>query len=91
MTGSQRHEIGGSTPRESAFRPQELGYAIAIHPGDDLLQAIAGIVAAMCELSGRDRADYPLGTPVDFFNRVGMVEWAEIDRRCANHEAGSWA
>lgn len=81
---------GGLTPHESASRLKELGYAIAIYPGDALIKATAAMVAAMCELSGANPADYALNTPVDLFNLLGMAEWAEIDRRYANHEASSW-
>ena len=82
--------LGGLTPLESATRLQELGYAVAIHPGNALAQATFGMLSAMCELTGRDPADLLPRGPADFFNLVGLAEWAEIDQRYADKEAPSW-
>jgi 2-methylisocitrate lyase-like PEP mutase family enzyme len=83
--------VGGLTPLQSASRLQELGYAIAIHPGDALARAALGMLAAMCELNGSNPAEHLPTKPEDFFNVVGLAEWAEIDRRYAKEGAGSWA
>lgn len=83
--------LGGLTPLESATRLQELGYAVAIHPGNALVQATLGMLGAMCELNGRDPADLLPRGPADFFNLVGLAEWAEIDQRYADKETPSWA
>ena len=83
--------LGGLTPLESATRLQELGYAVAIHPGNALAQATFGMLNAMCELTGRDPADLLPRGPADFFNLVGLAEWAEIDQRYADKETPSWA
>jgi 2-methylisocitrate lyase-like PEP mutase family enzyme len=83
--------LGGLTPLQSAARLQELGYAVAIHPGDALARATFGMLAAMCELNGRDAADLLPGGPADFFDLVGLAEWAAIDQRYADEEAASWA
>ncbi|WP_433733275.1 isocitrate lyase/PEP mutase family protein [Nocardia sp. CA-129566] len=83
--------LGGVTPLESHSRLQALGYAIAIHPADALMRATVGIVEAMCELTDGNSADHSPNAPADFFNLVGMAEWAEIDQRYANREAVPWA
>src|SRR6202020_2457425 len=44
--------LGGLTPLESASRLQELGYAIAIHPSNLLMQATFGMLQGLCELNG---------------------------------------
>ena len=44
--------LGGMTPLESASRLQELGYAIAIHPGNLLMPATFGMLQSLCELNG---------------------------------------
>src|ERR1700742_5047006 len=46
--------LGGMTPLESASRLQELGYAIAIHPGNLLAQATFGMLQSLCDLNGSD-------------------------------------
>src|ERR1700754_4399034 len=48
--------LGGMTPLESASRLQELGYAIAIHPSNLLMQATFGMMHSLCELNGSDLA-----------------------------------
>jgi 2-methylisocitrate lyase-like PEP mutase family enzyme len=83
--------VGGLTPLQSAARLQELGYAVAIHPGNALARATFGILAAMCELTGGDPADLAPGGPGDFFDLVGLAEWAAIDQRYADKEVSSWA
>jgi 2-methylisocitrate lyase-like PEP mutase family enzyme len=83
--------LGGLTPLQSAARLQQLGYAVAIHPSDALARATFGMLAAMCELNGHDPADLLPGGPADFFNLVGLAEWAAIDQRYADKEAASWA
>lgn len=82
--------LGGRTPLQSAARLQELGYAIAIHPSDALARATVGTLAAMCDLVGSNPADYLPNNPEDFFNLVGMAEWAAVDARYAEADAGSW-
>ena len=51
--------LGGMTPLESASRLQELGYAIAIHPSNLLMQATFGMLQSLCELNGSDLASPP--------------------------------
>jgi 2-methylisocitrate lyase-like PEP mutase family enzyme len=82
--------LGGLTPLESAARLQELGYAIAIHPGDVLGRAALGMLEALCELGGGVVADHLPATPAQFFDLVGLAEWSAIDERIANREATSW-
>ncbi|UXA05281.1 isocitrate lyase/PEP mutase family protein [Mycobacterium sp. SMC-2] len=82
--------LGGRTPLQSAARLQELGYAIAIHPSNLLMQATFGMLQSLCELNGTDIAGHPLTTPADFFNMVGMAEWLERDARYARKDR-SWA
>jgi 2-methylisocitrate lyase-like PEP mutase family enzyme len=79
--------LGGLTPMQSAARLQELGYAIAIHPGDVLARVTGAALQAMCELVGGDPADFVTATPEGFFNLVGLAEWAGIDARYAQEEA----
>ncbi|BBY25473.1 isocitrate lyase/PEP mutase family protein [Mycobacterium stomatepiae] len=82
--------LGGLTPLESASRLQELGYAIAIHPGNLLMQATFGMLQTLCQLNGSDpnalAAHLPT-SPTDFFNLVGMAEWLELDTRYATKDA----
>lgn len=75
--------VGGLTPLQSAARLQELGYAVAIHPGNALARAAFAMLEAYCALNGSTAADFAPGTPADFFNLVGMAEWAAIDERVA--------
>lgn len=82
--------LGGLTPLQSAARLQELGYAIAIHPANLLLQAAFGMLQSLCELNGTDITDHLPKTPTDFFNMVGLAEWLERDARYARKDP-SWA
>jgi 2-methylisocitrate lyase-like PEP mutase family enzyme len=83
--------LGGMTPLESASRLQELGYAIAIHPGNPLMRAVVGMAEALCELNGRNAADYLPTGPADLFNLVGMAEWRRLDAKYARTEDAPWA
>jgi 2-methylisocitrate lyase-like PEP mutase family enzyme len=83
--------LGGLTPLQSADRLCELGYAIAIHPSDALARATLAALQAMCDLVGADPADHLPATPQDFFNLVGMAQWAAIDRRYVEEDMRSWA
>ncbi len=82
--------LGGMTPLQSAGRLQELGYAIAIHPGNLLAQATLGMLQSLCELNGTDIAAHLPARPADFFNLLGMAEWLELDARYARKDP-SWA
>lgn len=82
--------LGGMTPLQSASRLQELGYAIAIHPSNLLIQATFGMLQSLCELNGTDIAPHLPTKPADFFNLVGMAEWLELDARYARKDP-SWA
>jgi 2-methylisocitrate lyase-like PEP mutase family enzyme len=82
--------LGGMTPLESASRLQELGYAIAIHPSNLLMQATFGMLQSLCELNGSDLATHAPTSPADFFNLVGMAEWLELDTKYASKDP-SWA
>jgi 2-methylisocitrate lyase-like PEP mutase family enzyme len=79
--------LGGLTPLESATRLQELGYTIAIHPGNLLARAVLGMLEGLCELTGENVADYLPTRPADFFNLVGMAEWLQLDAKYARMEA----
>ncbi len=83
--------LGGMTPLQSASRLQELGYAIAIHPSNLLIQATFGMLGSLCELNGSDVAPHLPATPADFFNLVGMAEWLDLDARYARTQDASWA
>jgi 2-methylisocitrate lyase-like PEP mutase family enzyme len=82
--------LGGMTPLESASRLQDLGYAIAIHPSNLLMQATFGMLHSLCELNGSDLATHLPTSPADFFNLVGMAEWLKLDTKYARKDA-SWA
>ncbi|MEM6107276.1 isocitrate lyase/PEP mutase family protein [Mycobacterium sp. 050272] len=82
--------LGGLTPLESASRLQELGYAIAIHPSNPLMQATFGMLHSLCQLNGSDVATQLPTSPADFFNLVGMSEWLELDTKYTGKDA-SWA
>jgi 2-methylisocitrate lyase-like PEP mutase family enzyme len=75
------------TPLESAARLQELGYAIAIHPSNLLMQATFGMLQSLCELNGSDIAAHLPTSPADFFNLVGVAQWRELDDRCARKDS----
>jgi 2-methylisocitrate lyase-like PEP mutase family enzyme len=81
---------GGMTPLQSAAQLQELGYAIAIHPSNLLIQATFGMLQGLCELNGTDITPHLPTKPADFFNLVGMAEWLELDTRYARRDP-SWA
>jgi 2-methylisocitrate lyase-like PEP mutase family enzyme len=86
--------LGGMTPLASATRLQELGYAIAIHPGEPLARAVLGMLEGLCELNGggvSQVADYLPTGPAEFFNLVGMAEWLALDAKYARKERSSWA
>jgi 2-methylisocitrate lyase-like PEP mutase family enzyme len=83
--------LGGMTPLQSASQLQELGYAIAIHPGNLLMQATFGMLQSLCELNGTDIAAHLPSNPGDFFNLVGMAEWLALDDKYAQTEDRSWA
>jgi 2-methylisocitrate lyase-like PEP mutase family enzyme len=83
--------LGGMTPLESAARLKELGYAIAVHPGEPLARAVLGMLEGLCELNGGNVADYLPTGPAEFFNLVGMAEWLALDAKYARKESSSWA
>ncbi|VBA60075.1 isocitrate lyase/PEP mutase family protein [Mycobacterium attenuatum] len=82
---------GGLTPPVSVARLKQLGYAVAIHPGQLARRATAAMVAALCELNGTDPTTHRSGTPTAFFNLVGLAEWSDIEARYAPTEACAWA
>jgi 2-methylisocitrate lyase-like PEP mutase family enzyme len=82
---------GGLTPIESAVRLQELGYAIAIHPGTPLARCIVAMLEALCELKGGTAADVLPGSPAEFFNLLGLAEWAKISEKYQGAGAQQWA
>ncbi|BBY38229.1 carboxyvinyl-carboxyphosphonate phosphorylmutase [Mycobacterium mantenii] len=76
--------LGGLTPPQSASRLQELGYAIAIHPSNLLMQTTFAMLQSLCELNGTDLAAQLPTSPGDFFNLVGMSEWRALDDKYAH-------
>ncbi|MEZ0053579.1 2-methylisocitrate lyase-like PEP mutase family enzyme [Mycobacterium sp. MAA66] len=78
--------LGGLTPIESTARLQELGYAIAIHPGNVLARAVYAMLDGLCELNGSSITEFVPGSPADFFNLVGMAEWSALDAKFAGKE-----
>jgi 2-methylisocitrate lyase-like PEP mutase family enzyme len=78
--------LGGLTPIESTARLQELGYAIAIHPGDPLGRATFAMLEGLCALNGTDPSTFLPAKPADFFTLVGMAEWLALDTRLATKE-----
>lgn len=83
--------LGGLTPLQSASRLQELGYAIAIHPSNLLMQTTFAMLQSLCELNGTDLAAQLPTSPADFFNLVGMSEWRALDDKYAHTEDRTWA
>ncbi|WP_328610340.1 isocitrate lyase/PEP mutase family protein [Amycolatopsis sp. NBC_00345] len=73
--------LGGLTPIESAERLQELGYAIAIHPSLPLGAAAFAMLTGLAELAGTDPKALVPGSPAEFFDLVGLAEWAELGER----------
>lgn len=82
--------LGGLTPPQSASRLQELGYAIAIHPSNLLMQTTFAMLQSLCELNGTDLAAQLPTSPADFFNLVGMAEWRALDDKYAHTEDRTW-
>ena len=82
--------LGGLTPMESAERLQELGFAIAIHPSVLLADAALGMLSSLCLLNGSDPGPLLPSGPADFFNLVGLAEWAAAGERYRT-EADTWA
>lgn len=82
---------GGLTPIESTARLQELGYAVAIHPGTSLAPAILAMLEALCELGGTNPTDHLPRKPAEFFNLLGMAEWAEISEKYRTAQVQPWA
>ncbi|WP_155770948.1 isocitrate lyase/PEP mutase family protein, partial [Mycobacterium colombiense] len=83
--------LGGLTPLQSASRLQGLGYAIAIHPSNLLMQTTFAMLQSLCELNGTDLAAQLPSSPADFFNLVGMSEWRALDDMYAQTEDRTWA
>lgn len=86
--------LGGLTPFESAERLQQLGFAVAIHPGEPLGRATFAMLQGLCELNGTDPATLAPSSPEGFFDLVGMAEWAALDAALAEKPARkdtSWA
>lgn len=83
--------LGGLTPPQSASRLQELGYAIAIHPSNLLMQTTFAMLQSLCELNGTDLAAQLPSSPADFFNLVGMSEWRALDEKYAHIKDRTWA
>ncbi|OSC41657.1 isocitrate lyase/PEP mutase family protein [Mycobacterium decipiens] len=83
--------LGGLTPRLSAAQLQQLGYAVAIYPGDLARRATAGMLQALGETNGSDPAAHKCGTPAEFFNLVGLAEWLDIEAKYATTGATAWA
>jgi 2-methylisocitrate lyase-like PEP mutase family enzyme len=83
--------LGGLTPLQSASRLQELGYAIAIHPSNLLMQTTFAMLQSLCELNGTDLAAQLPSSPEDFFNLVGMAQWRALDDKYAQIGDRSWA
>lgn len=83
--------LGGLTPLQSASRLQELGYAIAIHPSNLLMQTTFAMLQSLCELNGTDLAAQLPSSPADFFNLVGMSEWRALDDKYAQIGDRTWA
>ncbi len=76
--------VGGITPLESVSRLQALGYAIAIHPSNLLMQATFGMLQSLCQLNGTDIAAHVPTSVADFFNLMGMAEWLALDEKYAH-------
>jgi len=70
--------IGGLTPEQSSQRLQELGFAVAIHPSAVLAHVALGALTALCQLRGIEAGPFLPTKPEEFFNLVGMREWAAI-------------
>jgi len=81
--------IGGLTPQQSATRLQELGFAVAIHPGAVLASTARAALAALSQLRGVPLDGGSSATPSDFFDLVGMAEWAAIGERYQPASAGN--
>jgi 2-methylisocitrate lyase-like PEP mutase family enzyme len=78
--------LGGLTPFESADRLRQLGYAIAIHPGNALARAAFAMLEGLCELNGTTAAEFVPTGPAEFFNLFGMADWAALDTKLAGKE-----
>lgn len=83
--------LGGLTPLQSAARLHELGYAIAIHPGDLLMHTTFAMLHSLCGLNGTDPAAHLPASPRDFFDLVGMAHWRALDEKYAHTGDRTWA
>ncbi len=68
----------GLTPDDGPDRLQELGFAIAIHPSSPLLAAANAMVPSL-EALGGVRPTRRSGKVAEFFDLVGLREWAAVD------------
>lgn len=78
--------LGGLTPLESAARLQQLGYAIAIHPGNILARTAYAMLEGFCDLNGANPGELISAGPAEFFNLVGLAEWSALDAKLAAKE-----
>jgi len=56
-----------------------------------LARAIHAMLEALSELSGSNAADHLPHQPAEFFNLLGMAEWAEISERYRTTQVLPWA
>ena len=72
--------LGGKTPPVEVTELAELGYALVIAPGLNLLHAISAMRAALRRAIHGDMGDVA-GSPHDVFDAVGLPFWQDLDRR----------
>jgi 2-methylisocitrate lyase-like PEP mutase family enzyme len=70
----------GLTPLESPQHLQELGYAIAIRPGDTLSGLVVGMTDALVALGGVRPTSSSTGV-AQFFDLVGLQEWSALGEK----------
>jgi hypothetical protein len=49
------------------------------------------MLEALCELKGGTAADVLPGSPAEFFNLLGLAEWAKISEKYQGAGAQQWA
>ena len=71
---------GGNTPAAEVTELADLGYALVIVPGLNLLHAITAMRTALRRATHGDTVNAP-GSPREVFDALGLAFWEDLDRR----------
>jgi 2-methylisocitrate lyase-like PEP mutase family enzyme len=73
--------LGGLTPSLPAERLAPLGYRVAIHPTAAVMPAATAMARALAALRGVEPAPLEPKDIAEFFELVGLREWADVGER----------